>query len=155
MMVTNSHQVGGYEPMERQAMYQFLQACLTGKTDYSTEGVTFYRAPTSGERQHAIVLDVLIDRYLSRPGQTIELSVPDIAVSIDVSADEIVRSVLALARITLVSQHIEERLIRVVSAGIDEAGHLTLVIGFNAWLTHHLDYLSGEWVELPPRVHAM
>ncbi|WP_214833356.1 hypothetical protein [Exiguobacterium sp. E4787] len=155
-MVANSHQVGGYEPMERQAMYQFLQACLMGQTDYTTtDGVTFYRAPTNGERQHGIVLDVLIDRYLCRPGQAIELSVPDIAVSIDVSADEIVRSVLALARITLVSQHIEERLIRVVSAGIDEAGRLTLVIGFNAWLTHHLDHLSGEWVELPPRVHAM
>jgi|GEM_PF-3025048 len=142
--------------MERQAMYQFLQACLTGQTDYTTtDGVTFYRAPTSGERQHAIVLDVLIDRYLCRPGQTIELSVPDIAVSIDVSADEIVRSVLALARITLVAQHIEERLIRVVSADIDEAGRLRLIIGFNAWLTHHLGQLSDEWVELPARMHII
>lgn len=79
--------------MERQAMYQFLQACLMGQTDYTTtDGVTFYRAPTSGERQHGIVLDVLIDRYLCQPGQAIELSVPDIAVSIDVSADEIVRT---------------------------------------------------------------
>ncbi|RHB52014.1 hypothetical protein DW881_02375 [Exiguobacterium sp. AM39-5BH] len=141
--------------MERQAMYQFLQACLTGQTDYMTDGVTFYRAPTSAARQHGIVLDVLIDRYLSRPGQTIVLSVPDIAVSIDVSADEIVRSVLALARITLVSQHIEERLIRVVSAGIDDAGRLTLVICFNAWLTYHLGRLSREWRELPTQVHVM
>lgn len=141
--------------MERQAMYQFLQACLAGQTDYTVEGVTFYRAPTHGERQHAIILDVLIDRYICRPGQTIELSVLDLAASIDVSADEIVRSVLALARITLVSQHIEERLIRVVSAGIDEAGRLTLVIDFNAWLTHHLGHLSGEWVELPARVPIM
>ena len=57
--------------MERQAMYQFLQACLAGQTDYTVEGVTFYRAPTHGERQHAIILDVLIDRYICRPGQTI------------------------------------------------------------------------------------
>lgn len=142
--------------MERQAMYRFLQACLAGQTDYTTdEGVTFYRAPTSGEGQHGIVLDVLIDHYLRMPGAMLELCVQDIAATIEVAPDEIVRSVLALARITLVSHHIEERLIRLASAGIDGDGRLILVVGLNAWLTHHLNHPSFEANALPARVRAI
>lgn len=148
-MVRRSHQggVGGHEAMELQAMYHFLQACLTGQTGYMTaEGVTFSHAPTVDEPQHAIVLDLLIDRYLLEPGRAIELSVLDIAESIEVPADEVVRSVWELARITLASQHIEEKLIRVVSAGINEHGRLTLIVEFNAWLRHHLANLSCDSV---------
>ncbi|UTT44335.1 hypothetical protein [Exiguobacterium aurantiacum] len=137
-------------------MDRLLQACLTGQVDYkSAEGVTFYRAPTSGHRQHAIVLDILIDRYVLEPGRPIELSVADVANSIGLSADEVFRSVMALARITLVSQHIEERLIRFDSAGIDERGKMTLIIGFNAWLTHHLGTLAAESIERSLHAHVI
>lgn len=125
--------------MERQTMYCLLQACLTGQIDYMTaEGVTFYHAPDTHHRQHALVLDLLMDRYLLEPGQPIELSVNDVTDLVGLPAHEIVRSVVSLAKITLVSHHIEEKLLRIISANIEEEGRLTLVIGFNAWLRHHL-----------------
>ncbi|WP_214753247.1 hypothetical protein [Exiguobacterium sp. s16] len=142
--------------MGREVMVQLLHACLTGQVDYKTaEGVTFYRAPVNGHRQHAMVLDVLIDRYVLEPARPIELSVSDVAQAIGSSADEVFQSVLALARITLVSQHIEERLIRVDSAGIDEHGNMTLIIGFNAWLTHHLGKLVSASIEEPLHAHVI
>lgn len=142
--------------MGREVMDRLLQACLTGQVDYRTaEGVTFYRAPTDGHRQHAIVLDLLIDSYVLEPDRPIELSVADVVNLIGLSADEVFRSVLALARITLVSQHIEERLIRVDSAGIDERGKMTLIIGFNSWLTHHLGTLAGESIKRPLHAHVI
>ena len=132
--------------MNRRAMYRFLQACLSGQTGYMTaEGVTFSHAPIDSEPQHALVLDLLIDKYLSEPGRTVELSVLDIAELIEIPAEDVIRSIWALARITLISQHIEEKLIRVVSAGINVHGSMTLVVGFNAWLTHHLTHLSHEF----------
>lgn len=142
--------------MGREVMDRLLQACLTGQLDYKTaEGVSFYRAPTSGHRQHAVVLDVLIDRYVLKPVQPIELSLHDVADSIGMSPDEVFHSVLALARITLVSHHIEERLIRVDSAGIDGQGKMTLIIGFNAWLTHHLGKLGCDSIERPLHAHIV
>lgn len=158
MMSLNNHpgDIGGYEAMGREVMDRLLQACLTGQVDYRTaEGVTFYRAPMSNHRQHAIVLDVLLDCYVREPGQPIELSVPDVAVSIGIPPDEVFRSVMGLARITLVSQHIEERLIRVDSAGIDETGKMTLIICFNAWLTHHLGKLASECIEGQLHAHVI
>lgn len=125
--------------MSRDAMYRFLQACLTGLNGYATEdGVTCYRHDRHDEPHTALVLDALIDRYLMTTDRSTRVAVRELAVTIGVRPEEVVRAITALSNITLVSNHIEERLIRIDRVDIDDRGLLSVVIGFNGWLAYHL-----------------
>ena len=125
--------------MNRETMYRFLQACLTGRKDYATEdGVTFYRNFETDPPHLTLVLDALIDRYLTNPERVTRVAVLDLARSTDVRPDEVVRAVIALSHITLVSNHVEEKLIRIIQVDIDDGGMMSILIGLNGWLTYHL-----------------
>lgn len=120
-------------------MYRFLQACLTGLDDYATEdGVTFHRNGRHDEPHTALVLDALIDRYLMTTDRLTRVAVRELACMVGVRPDEVVLAISALSNITLVSNHIEEKLIRIDHVDIDGQGMMSVIIGFNGWLAFHL-----------------
>lgn len=129
--------------------YQMLQTILVEREGRFPDGVSHDRKLEGDEVTMGLVLDAMMEQYFLVGQEKLIVAVRPIANTIGRRAEEVVRSLAALAAISLTSNHIEERLLTIQEAFITEEGAMVVQIQFGGWLTHHLKIICDARAPVP------